>query len=84
MATIRVQIVILKVRITLSGCPFNRMAHTANNKYKKPYFVALMRAWFCWNEKQLKLIFEYSVNNFDGGGYQVKDVLPSALLSRAS
>ena len=24
------------------------------HEYKKPYFVALMRAWFCWNEKKLK------------------------------
>jgi hypothetical protein len=31
MATVRVRIVILTVRITLSVCPFNRMAHTANN-----------------------------------------------------
>jgi hypothetical protein len=30
MATVRVRIVILTVRITLSVCPFNRMAHTAN------------------------------------------------------
>jgi hypothetical protein len=30
MATVRVQIVILTVRTTLSVCPFNRMAHTAN------------------------------------------------------
>jgi hypothetical protein len=31
MATVRVRIVNLTVRITLSVCPFNRMAHTANN-----------------------------------------------------
>jgi hypothetical protein len=31
MATVRVRIVILTVRITLSACPFNRMAHTAAN-----------------------------------------------------
>jgi hypothetical protein len=31
MATVWVRIVILTVRITLSVCPFNRMAHTANN-----------------------------------------------------
>jgi hypothetical protein len=31
MATVQVRIVILTVRITLSVCPFNRMAHTANN-----------------------------------------------------
>jgi hypothetical protein len=31
MATVRVRIAILTVRITLSVCPFNRMAHTANN-----------------------------------------------------
>jgi hypothetical protein len=31
MATVRVRIVILTVRITLSVCPFNRMAHTANS-----------------------------------------------------
>jgi hypothetical protein len=30
MATVRVRIAILTVRITLSVCPFNRMAHTAN------------------------------------------------------
>jgi hypothetical protein len=24
------------------------------HEYKKPYFVALVRAWFCWNEKKLK------------------------------
>jgi hypothetical protein len=30
MATVRVRIVILTVRITLSVCPFNSMAHTAN------------------------------------------------------
>jgi hypothetical protein len=30
MATVRVWIAILTVRITLSVCPFNRMAHTAN------------------------------------------------------
>jgi hypothetical protein len=30
MATLRVRIVILTVRITLSVCPFNHMAHTAN------------------------------------------------------
>jgi hypothetical protein len=24
------------------------------HEHKKPYFVALMRAWFCWNEKKLK------------------------------
>jgi hypothetical protein len=34
MATVRVRIVILTVRITLSVCPFNRMAHTANNSSK--------------------------------------------------
>jgi hypothetical protein len=32
MATVRVRIVILTVRITLSVCPFNRMAHTANSE----------------------------------------------------
>jgi hypothetical protein len=31
MATVRVRIVNLTVRITLSVCPFNRMAHTANS-----------------------------------------------------
>jgi hypothetical protein len=31
MATVRVRIVILTVPITLSVCPFNRMAHTANS-----------------------------------------------------
>jgi hypothetical protein len=31
MATVRVRIVILTVRITLYVCPFNRMAHTANS-----------------------------------------------------
>jgi hypothetical protein len=31
MATVRVWILILTVRITLSVCPFNCMAHTANN-----------------------------------------------------
>jgi hypothetical protein len=31
MATVRVRIAILTVRITLSVCPFNRMAHTANS-----------------------------------------------------
>jgi hypothetical protein len=30
MATVGVRIVILTVQITLSVCPFNRMAHTAN------------------------------------------------------
>jgi hypothetical protein len=30
MATVWVPIVILTVRIALSVCPFNRMAHTAN------------------------------------------------------
>jgi hypothetical protein len=30
MATVRVRIVILTVRINLSVCPFNPMAHTAN------------------------------------------------------
>jgi hypothetical protein len=30
MATVWVRIVILTVRITLSVCPFNRMAHTVN------------------------------------------------------
>jgi hypothetical protein len=32
MATVRVRIVILTVWITLSVCPFNRMAHTANSR----------------------------------------------------
>jgi hypothetical protein len=32
MATVRVRIAILRVRITLSVCPFNRMAHTANRR----------------------------------------------------
>jgi hypothetical protein len=32
MATVPVWIVILTVRITLSVCPFNRMAHTANSR----------------------------------------------------
>jgi hypothetical protein len=36
MATVRVRIAILTVRITLSVCPFNRMAHTANNQYSVP------------------------------------------------
>jgi hypothetical protein len=36
MATVRVRIVILTVRITLYVCPFNRMAHTANNYCKSP------------------------------------------------
>jgi hypothetical protein len=31
MATVRARIVILTVRITLSVCPFNRMAHTADS-----------------------------------------------------
>jgi hypothetical protein len=31
MATVQVRIVILTVWITLSVCPFNRMAHTANS-----------------------------------------------------
>jgi hypothetical protein len=34
MATVRVRIAILTVRITLYVCPFNRMAHTANNRYR--------------------------------------------------
>jgi hypothetical protein len=34
MATVRVRI--LTVRITLSVCPFNRMAHTANNVHLLP------------------------------------------------
>jgi hypothetical protein len=34
MATVRVRIVILTVGITLSVCPFNRMAHTANKGTK--------------------------------------------------
>jgi dissimilatory sulfite reductase (desulfoviridin) alpha/beta subunit len=33
MATVRVWIVILTVPITLSVCPFNCMAHTANTDY---------------------------------------------------
>jgi hypothetical protein len=33
MATVRVRIAILTVRITLSVCPFNRMAHTANTRH---------------------------------------------------
>jgi hypothetical protein len=44
MATVRARIVILTVWITLSVCPFNRMAHTANNgvqvlwaKMRQPY-----------------------------------------------
>jgi hypothetical protein len=36
MATVRVRIVILTVRITLSVCPFNRMAHTANSHGEMP------------------------------------------------
>jgi hypothetical protein len=32
MATVLVRIVILTVRITLSVCPFNRIAHTANTR----------------------------------------------------
>jgi hypothetical protein len=35
MATVWVQIVILTVRITLSVCSFNRMAHTANTYIAK-------------------------------------------------
>jgi hypothetical protein len=35
MATVRVRIVILTVRITLSVCPFNRMAHTANSCHRR-------------------------------------------------
>jgi hypothetical protein len=35
MATVRVRIVILTVWITLSLCPFNRMAHTANKHHPK-------------------------------------------------
>jgi hypothetical protein len=38
MATVRVRIVILTVRITLSVYPFNRMAHTANNVDNFKYF----------------------------------------------
>jgi hypothetical protein len=34
MATVRVRIAILTVWITLSVCPFNRMAHTANTDYQ--------------------------------------------------
>jgi dissimilatory sulfite reductase (desulfoviridin) alpha/beta subunit len=33
MATVRVRIVILTVQITLSVCPFNCMAHTANTEF---------------------------------------------------
>jgi hypothetical protein len=36
MATVRVRIVILTVRITLSVCPFNCMAHTANTMSSDP------------------------------------------------
>jgi hypothetical protein len=35
MATVRVRIVILTVQITLSVCPFNCMAHTANSAWIK-------------------------------------------------
>jgi hypothetical protein len=35
MATVRVRIVILTVWITLSVCPFNRMAHTANSNHRQ-------------------------------------------------
>jgi hypothetical protein len=33
MGTVRVRILILTVRITLSVCLFNRMAYTANNRH---------------------------------------------------
>jgi hypothetical protein len=36
MATVRVRIAILTGRITLSVCPFNRMAHTANSGAAQP------------------------------------------------
>jgi hypothetical protein len=51
MATVRVRIVNLTVRITLSVCPFNRMAHTANThcillgyseKVRKVHFLLLL------------------------------------------
>jgi hypothetical protein len=36
MATVRARIAILTVWMTLSVCPFNRMAHTANNGQRNP------------------------------------------------
>jgi hypothetical protein len=41
MATVRVRIAILTVRITLSVCPFNRMAHTANKHCVASFCVGL-------------------------------------------
>jgi hypothetical protein len=51
MATVRVRIVNLTVRITLSVCPFNRMAHTANSHYH------------CWRS----YIRQYSKSCFEVG-----------------
>jgi hypothetical protein len=43
MAIVWVRIVILTVRITLSVCPFNRMAHTANSGYSIAWFDAVLQ-----------------------------------------
>jgi hypothetical protein len=44
MATVRVRIAILTVRITLSVCPFNRMAHTANSKMMSMVTLSVAKA----------------------------------------
>jgi hypothetical protein len=38
MAMVWVRIVILTIQITLSVCPFNRMAHTANSLHSDMHF----------------------------------------------
>jgi hypothetical protein len=48
MATVRVRIVILTVWITLSVCPFNRMAHTANSMYQEEYRMREQGAGLGW------------------------------------
>jgi hypothetical protein len=48
MATVRVRIAILTVRITLSVCPFNRMAHTANSG-----------SWLGYSSRQLSYLTRF-------------------------
>jgi hypothetical protein len=54
MATVQVRMVILTVQISLSVCPFNRMAHTANNPIPSNFLSKLAKEYFKKTKRRAK------------------------------
>jgi hypothetical protein len=81
MATVRVRIAILTVRIILSVCPFNRMAHTANSRY-----VALLHlhfVLFCFTciltTRDFSVVIEVNVERSELNGGEVLVYLTNSI-----